>query len=90
MRRAAMERERTLREWRKHNEARHMGWSGNPARPEQICICDLQPNRFRKMSFGDCGKAQCYLCHHEKLMGFPKYDERKARERERAGLEEAG
>ena len=86
MRRAANERARTRREWRKHNEANHMDWSGNPARPEHICICDQQPNRFRKTSFGDCGKARCMACHMDKLLDTPTKAELLARDAERDGL----
>ena len=77
MRRAALERARTLRVWRAHNRVVHGG-------EDTGCPCDQQPGRFRKISLGDCGKARCYLCHHDKLLGIPSVKDRIAEERYRS------
>jgi hypothetical protein len=65
MRRAALERPRTLRVWRRHL-ARHLAFS--PA--AILCVCEFQPGRFRKGErVGGCRRARCYLCHPGKLLG---------------------
>ena len=64
MRRASLERPRTLRVWRAHNRLIHEGDSTD-------CVCDEQPGRFRKTQrVAGCGNARCYLCHWNKLLGF--------------------
>lgn len=74
MRRAAIERPRTLRVWRAHNRVVHNG-------EDTGCPCDQQPGRFRKLSLGDCGKPRCYLCHGPKLLGEPTKADLVARDR---------
>ena len=65
MRRASLERARTLRVWRSHLSWIH---EGNP----EGCLCELQPGRFRKTQrVGGCGKTRCFLCHPDKLLGCP-------------------
>jgi hypothetical protein len=71
MKRAAFERVRTIAVWRRHL-ASHGAEVG-------LCDCELQPGRFRKgQRIGGCGNARCYLCHFEKLFGFPKPSQRRA------------
>ena len=65
MRRASLERPRTLRVWRAHKRIIHNDLPTN-------CICDDQPGRFRKgQRVGDCGHPRCYSCHSGKLFGLP-------------------
>ena len=79
MRRAALERARALRVWRAHNYLYHRFDDGPP------CICDEQPNRFRKgQKQGGCGKPRCYLCHGDKLLGLPTVKDRMEDERARS------
>lgn len=64
MKRAALERQRTIAVWR-----RHLASHGADA---ALCACELQPGRFRKgQRVGGCGNARCYLCHSDKLLGLP-------------------
>ena len=80
MRRAAIERPRTVSTWKRHL-ARHE----KPVR----CVCDTQVGRFRKgQRVGGCGKARCYLCHREKLMGEPKMCDLRAMQTQKEGLQE--
>ena len=66
MRRAAMERARALRVWKARNSIIHFG------EEDTGCVCDQQPNRFRKgQKRGGCGKPRCYLCHGDKPLGIP-------------------
>lgn len=82
MRRAALERSRALRVWREHNRIVHNGLDTG-------CICDQQPNRFRKgQKRGGCGKPRCYLCHGEKLLDLPTYQDKIADEKFSYELEE--
>ena len=74
MRRAAIERARTVRTWRAHTQVVHGG-------VDTGCPCDQQPGRFRKVSLGGCGKARCYLCHGPKLLGEPTKADLVARDR---------
>ena len=61
MRRAALERPRTLRVWRAHKRLVH------DDRPTG-CLCDDQPGRFRKgQRVGGCGRPRCGLCKRHKL-----------------------
>ena len=65
MRRAVVERQRTLRVWRNHNLLVHAG-------TETGCVCDKQPGRFRKgQKVAGCGKSRCWLCKSEKLAKRP-------------------
>jgi hypothetical protein len=76
MRRAAIERARALRVWKDHNRIIH----GNE--DDTGCICDKQPNRFRKgQKRGGCGKPRCYMCHGDKLLGIRTVKQRQADER---------
>jgi cytochrome c5 len=76
MRRAAIERQRTLRVWRKH-------FAIYPATGE----CHREPGRFRKGErVGGCGNARCWLCHAGKLMGAPTLGELRAINAERDGM----
>lgn len=61
MKRAAIERLRTVNTWRAH-----LSTHEDPA----LCVCDSQPGRFRKSQrVGGCGRARCWLCHGDKLAG---------------------
>jgi len=64
MRRAKLERQRTIRVWRKH-----LAWH---RADEVVCSCEFDVGRFRKSQrIGGCGNSQCYLCHADKLMKRP-------------------
>lgn len=78
MRRAALERPRTLGVWRQHL-AEH---------PDtDLCRCEFQPGRFRKGErVGGCGTPQCWLCHAGKLTGDPTLQELRAIDAERDGV----
>lgn len=70
MKRAATEKPRTLRVWRRHLATHD---------PQNLCACELQPGRFRKSQrIGGCGRAQCWLCHPDKLSGSPTLKEFRA------------
>ncbi len=73
MRRAFVERQRTLRIWRAHNQLVHAGM-------ETHCPCDKQPGRFRKgQRVGGCNRPRCWVCHSGKLAKQPSLrDERLA------------
>lgn len=74
MRRASIERARAIRTWRQHNHIVH-------GDQDTGCVCDQQPNRFRKgQKRGGCGKPRCYLCHGDKLLGIPTHKDRIADE----------
>ena len=61
MKRAAIERSRTLRTWRSHLRTH---------REAVLCACEFQPGRFRKSQrVGGCGRSLCWLCHGDKLAG---------------------
>lgn len=76
MRRAAIERSRALRVWKAHNRLIHNG------EEDTGCVCDQQPNRFRKgQKQGGCGQPRCYICHGPKLLGEPTVKDRIERER---------
>jgi hypothetical protein len=79
MRRAAIERPRTVRTWREHQLFNRRDGSN--------CRCDVQVGRFRKgqRRLG-CGKPRCYLCHPEKLFGEPKLADLRGLDRLRDGL----
>ena len=65
MRRANIERQRTIQVWRDH-----LAWHGL----EPInCKCEFEIGRFRKSQrIGGCGQPKCYFCHSDKLMKRPK------------------
>jgi hypothetical protein len=65
MRRAALERPRTLRVWRAHARLVHSNFPTD-------CLCDEQPGRFRKgQRVSGCGKPRCWLCKRAKLAKEP-------------------
>ena len=71
MKRAALERQRTVTVWRRHL-ASHDD-------TQVLCACEFQPGRFRKgQRIGGCGNAQCYLCHCDKLLGLPTRSQQRA------------
>lgn len=71
MRRSLQERRRTLRVWHQHLRSH--------GKQQNLCICEFQPNRFRKgQRRGGCGKSRCYLCHGEKLLQRPSFFQKKA------------
>lgn len=71
MKRANIERSRTIRVWRRHLSF-HAGEALN-------CRCELQVGRFRKTQRRlGCGKARCFLCHREKLLKHPTLQQRRA------------
>lgn len=71
MKRAHVERTRTIRVWRRHLSF-HAGEALN-------CRCELQVGRFRKTQrMLGCGKARCFLCHGEKLLKRPTLQQRRA------------
>lgn len=81
MKRAALEKARTVRVWRKHLSD-HLNSARGPLKPEDSvgCRCDNQVGRFRKgQRWRGCGRPRCLLCHYEKIMGIPKVNELKAR-----------
>lgn len=64
MKRAVLERSRTVSVWRRHLVSRGVDAA--------LCSCEHQPGRFRKgHRVGGCGKARCYLCHSEELLDIP-------------------
>ena len=65
MRRASLERPRSLRVWRAHNRLIHEGLPTS-------CVCEDQPGRFRKGErVGGCGRPRCGLCKRHKLYKEP-------------------
>jgi hypothetical protein len=63
MRRAALEKHRTIQTWRRHLATHGLTLT---------CECELQPGRFRKSQrVGGCGRPRCYLCHFAKLTDQP-------------------
>ncbi|MCW5625150.1 MAG: hypothetical protein KIT73_10590 [Burkholderiales bacterium] len=80
MKRASLDRLRTLRTWRAHLR-RHSA--------DVACVCERQPGRFRKgQRIGGCGNPRCWLCHHDKLAGIPTRHEQRARARLAEGVVE--
>jgi hypothetical protein len=62
MRRASLERPRTLRVWRAHHRLVHAD------EVEITCICEEQPGRFRKTQrVAGCLIPHCYLCKWDKI-----------------------
>jgi hypothetical protein len=65
MRRASLERARTVRVWRAHQVLIHDGLPTS-------CVCDEQAGRFRKgQRFGGCARPRCGLCKRHKLNREP-------------------
>jgi hypothetical protein len=80
MKRAALEKPRTIRTWR-HHLAAHAG--------PILCECESQVGRFRKgQRIGGCRNPRCFLCHMAKLARIPKVQERRALAVLREGLGE--
>ena len=71
MKRAAVERQRTVRVWRQHLSYIH----GNDP---DLCVCELQPGRFRKHRISGCGRPRCYFCHADKLCKRPTFQQRRS------------
>lgn len=68
MKRASLERDRTIHRW-----LAGQAWRGS-ARP-----ADLQPGRYRKTRrIGGCGRSRCFLCHYAKLIGYSTVQEERA------------
>lgn len=82
MKRAAIERLRTLNTW-----CQHLAKHGDPIR----CACEFQIGRFRKAErVGGCGRSRCWLCHGDKLAGRATVQERKGHAVYDEGLTEIG
>ena len=65
MKRAAVEKLRTLNIWR-----RHIRWHRDQGARTLACVCEAQVGRFRKgQRIGGCGNTKCWVCHSEKLGG---------------------
>ena len=87
MKRAALEKPRTVNTWRKHYNQHVTDLVTAGGQGRITCECDQQAGRFRKgQKQGGCGKARCYMCHGDKLLGLPTISELRARDRERQGL----
>jgi hypothetical protein len=71
MKRANVERPRTIRVWRQHLAEHGPG--------PLACSCEMQPGRFRKgQRVGGCSQAQCYLCHGDELLKRPTRQQRRS------------
>jgi hypothetical protein len=80
MKRAALEKPRTVRAWR-HHLAAHAG--------PILCACEFEVGRFRKgQRIGGCRNPRCFLCHMAKLTQIPKVQEQRALAVFREGLVE--
>lgn len=73
MKRAAEERTRTVREWKRHVAITHAGDASR-------CLCDRQPGRFRKVHGTGCHRPRCMACHGEKILKIPRRAQRRANE----------
>ena len=63
MQRAAIEKPRTVRTWRRHLAAHEASI---------VCDCEFQIGRFRKgQRIGGCATSACFLCHFGKLARVP-------------------
>ncbi len=72
MRRASLERRRTLRVWRAHNRIIHENLPTH-------CPCDKQPGRFRKgQRVAGCPNPRCWLCKRHKRTSEPTIHEYRA------------
>ena len=78
MRRAAIEKQRTLQVWRRHLVTHSF---------KLVCECELQPGRFRKSQrVVGCGRPRCWLWHYDKLAGIPTPRHLRSTAAEREGL----
>ena len=76
MYRASIERTRSLRVWKAHNDLIHGG------EEDTGCLCDTQVNRFRKgQKQAGCGKPGCIMCHYEKIFNVPTINDRRNQDR---------
>jgi len=67
MKRAAIERPRSVRVWREHRAL--------SAQLDHSCN-EFHPGHFRKgRRVGGCNSARCWLCHYSKLAGYPTLQE---------------
>lgn len=83
MKRAAIEKLRTLHLWRTHLR-KHRAEGTAVA-----CVCELQPGRFRKSQrIGGCGNPRCWVCHSGKLGGEPTLKQLRSRRTFNEGLAE--
>ena len=81
MRRAAVERSRTLRVWRQH-----LALDDDDSNRS---LREFQPGRFRKGErIGGCGSTRCWMCSADKLLGAPTVQERRAIASQRDGIAE--
>lgn len=71
MKRAALDRPRSVRNWRRRAQLDgHYGHTRD----------DLHAGHFRKgMRFGGCGSAACWVCHYSKLAGYPTLQDARSR-----------
>jgi len=82
MKRAAIEKPKTVHTWRNHLATHH---------GQLIWDCELQPGRFRKSQrIGGCGRPRCWLCHPDKLAGRPTIQQRRFLAKQLEGLAESG
>ena len=83
MRRAALERTRTFRTWRRHLAQHLRELVRGGGQRTVTCRCDLEAGRFRKgQRIGGCGQPGCLICHYEKVMGIPRIRDVRQRARE--------
>ena len=82
MKRAAVEKLRTMHVWRSHLRTH---------RAEPVaCVCELQIGRFRKSQrIGGCGNPRCWVCHSDKLGRVPKLRQLRAMVTFQEGLAES-
>lgn len=76
MYRAAIEKLRTVKTWRTHQQLNHNN---------RICGCDNEVNRFRKgQKIHGCGRGRrCRVCSLEKYYDRPRISDLKQMDRER-------
>lgn len=80
MQRAAIEKPRTVRTWRRHLAAHEA---------PIVCDCEFQVGRFRKgQRVGGCSAPACFLCHFEKLARVPTLRQMRSLAAFREGLAE--
>ena len=80
MKRAALEKGRTLRTWKQHL-AGHVR--------VDLRVCEFQMGRFRKgQRVGGCSATRCYLCHGAKLLQEPTRQQRRGAARFHEGSRE--
>jgi len=83
MKRCHQELERTKRVHRQHLRQTH-NW------PIAIvdCVCEFQVGRFRKQKAFGCHRAQCLLCHFDKIFGVASVKDRIRDQRYRDSLDD--